>query len=77
MRTGRIITVLLAVLTSVACLAGIVGCAANPAGNGADTTPLKVAAMKGPTANGPAPMRPDRVAIADEGLTGAYESAVA
>ncbi|MFR7755422.1 MAG: hypothetical protein ACLU0T_06905, partial [Bacteroidales bacterium] len=67
MRTGRIITVLLAVLTSVACLAGIVGCAANPAGNGADTTPLKVAAMKGPTAIGLASLMQEQDALADEG----------
>lgn len=77
MKTGRIITVLLAVLTSVACLAGIVGCAANPAGNGADTTPLKVAAMKGPTAIGLASLMQEQDALADEGKKPAYEFTVA
>ena len=49
MRIGRIITVLLAALTSVACLAGIVGCAASPAGNGADTTPVSYTHLTLPT----------------------------
>lgn len=77
MRIGRIITVLLAALTSVACLAGIVGCAASPAGNGADTTPLKVAAMKGPTAIGLASLMQEQDALADEGKKPAYEFTVA
>lgn len=77
MRTGRIITVLLAALTSVACLAGIVGCAASPAGNGADITPLKVAAMKGPTAIGLASLMQEQDALADEGKKPAYEFTVA
>lgn len=77
MRTGRIITVLLAALTSVACLTGIVGCAASPAGNGADITPLKVAAMKGPTAIGLASLMQEQDALADEGKKPAYEFTVA
>lgn len=77
MRTGRIITVLLAALTSIACLAGIVGCAASPAGNGADITPLKVAAMKGPTAIGLASLMQEQDALADEGKKPAYEFTVA
>lgn len=77
MRTGRIITVLLAALTSVACLAGIVGCAASPAGNDADAAPLKVAAMKGPTAIGLASLMQEQNALADEGKKPAYEFAVA
>lgn len=77
MRTGRIITVLLAALTSVACLAGIVGCAASPAGNDADAAPLKVAAMKGPTAIGLASLMQEQDALADEGKKPAYEFTVA
>ena len=77
MRTGRIITVLLAALTSIACLAGIVGCAASPAGNGADITPLKVAAMKGPTAIGLASLMQEQDALADEGKKPVYEFTVA
>lgn len=77
MKTGRIITVLLAALTSVACLAGIVGCAASPAGNDADAASLKVAAMKGPTAIGLASLMQEQDALADEGKKPAYEFTVA
>ena len=76
MKTRRIIATTLALLAAVACLAGIVGCATNPAGN--DTgTPLKVAAMKGPTAIGLASLMQEQDALVDEGKKAAYEFTVA